>query len=104
MKKHFLVFVFIVCFVVGCAYRFTPIDVGQVQSNIVKGKTTMEEVEKMYGTPYTKGITSGGVTYYYYLTVNPITAGSQDFTFYFDKKGRVSKYATEYPGGNPLLK
>ncbi len=104
MRNLVVAFILILSFAFGCAYRFTPIDIGHVQSNVVKGKTTMGEIEKAYGAPYNKGLTDSGATYYYYLSINPITAGSQDFTFYFDKKGRVSKYSTEYPGGNPLLK
>ncbi len=104
MKKLMVLVTLMSAIVFGCAFNLKPIDVGQVQTNVVKGKTTMAEIETMYGKPYNKGLTNDGITYFYYLSANPLTGSSQDFTFYFDKNGRVSNYSTEYPGGNPLLK
>ena len=92
------------CVLGGCAWSLKPIDISTVQSGVVKGKTTMAEIEANYGTPYNKGLMKDGTTYYYYLSANPLTGASQDFTFYFDKDGKVASYASEYPGGNPLLK
>lgn len=96
---------------VGCAtgagnmldiYTRKQIDVIQVQQAVVKGKTTMIEIEAMYGKAYTTGILKDGTPFLYYLQAG-ILGGSQDFTFYFDKNSRVKTYATEYPGGgNPL--
>lgn len=90
--------------VCGCAFNLKPIDIGHVQANVVKEKTTIAEIESMYGTPYNKGISTDGNAYYYYLSANPFSGSSQDFTFYFDKNGKVASFASEYPGGNPLLK
>jgi hypothetical protein len=104
MKKLVVLVMVLSGFVFGCAFNLKPIDVNQVQSNVVKGKTTIAEIENMYGTPYNKGISKDGNTYYYYLSANPFSGSSQDFTFYFDNNGKVSNYASEYPGGNPLLK
>lgn len=92
------------CVLGGCALNLKPIDIGKVQSGVVKGKTTMAEIEATYGTPYEKGIMKDGTAYYYYSSLNPLTSASQDFTFYFDKGGKVATYASEYPGGNPFLK
>jgi hypothetical protein len=94
----------ILCVMGGCAWSVKPIDISTVQSGVVKGKTTPTEIEAAYGTPYDKGIMKDGTTYYYYLSANPLSGASQDFTFYFDKNGKVAAYASEYPGGNPLLK
>lgn len=105
MRKYLnlaLFMFFAVILLAGCAASHKPIDVGHVQSNVVKGKTTMAEVENMYGTPYNKGILKDGTQFFYYLYASHLTGASQDFTFYFDKNGQVANYATEYPGGSPL--
>ena len=87
----------------GCAMSLKAIDIDHVQKNVEKGKTTKEDIGKMYGSPYEKGILKDGTGYFYYLYASPF-GSSQDFTFYFDKESRVVSYASEYPGGNPMLK
>jgi len=84
-----------ICLISGCAFNLKPIDVSQVQASVVKGQTTTVDIERMYGTPYNKGISKDGTAYYYYLSAKPLTAASQEFTFYFDKDGKVASYATE---------
>jgi hypothetical protein len=96
--------IFALCMICGCAWNLHPIDVSNVQSNVVKGVTTTADIEKTYGKPYNAGISKDGTSYYYYLSANPVTGASQDFTFYFDKDGKVASYATEYPTSNPLTK
>ena len=100
MKRLLITMILPFIIVFACAYNLKPIDVSDVQYKIVKGKTTISEVENMYGTPYKKGKIKDGLTYLYYVSVNPLTNSLQDFTFYFDENGRVSSYAIEYPGGN----
>ena len=109
MKKIWLVICALLMAVAlaGCAGNAAfrkSVDITRVQSEVKKGKTTMQEVEQKFGEPYEKGISSNGNAYYYYTSMNFTGSGAQDFTFYFDKKGRVAKYASEYPNGNPLLK
>ena len=89
-------------FVLGCAHSSKPIDINHVQANVVKGQTTMAEIEAMYGSPNNKGISKDGTQYYCYLYAGFLSTASQDFTFYFDKNGKVAAYASEYPGANPL--
>jgi hypothetical protein len=101
MKKILITMILLSAVFLACAYNAKPIDVSDVQYKIVKGKTTISEVETMYGKPYKMGKTKNGLTYLYYLSINPLTSTIQDFTFYFDEQGRVSSYAIEYPGGNP---
>jgi hypothetical protein len=104
MKPVTIAMSLILCVLSGCAWSVKPIDISKVQSGVVKGETTMTEIETTYGAPYDKGIMKDGTTYYYYLSMNPLSGASQDFTFYFNKDGKVATYASEYPGGNPLLK
>jgi len=87
----------------ACALRMSPLDIADVQQTAVKGQTTIAEVEQRYGKPYERGLLKDGTQYLYYLSANPLTGASQDFSFYFDEAGRLTAYASEYPGGNPLL-
>jgi len=105
MKKLAVLLILLSVFVYSCAWNMNPIDIGSVQSKVIKGKTTMAQIEQMYGAPYEKGISKNGNTYYYYVSANMITGSSQNFTFYFKKNGTVASYASEYPGlpvGHPL--
>ena len=64
---------------------------------VVKGTTTMKDIETTYGKPFDAGKSKDGTSFYYYLSADPLTGSSQHFTFYFDKNGKVVRYATECP-------
>ena len=56
MKKLAVLLILLSVFVYSCAWNMNPIDIGSVQSKVIKGKTTMAQIEQMYGAPYEKGI------------------------------------------------
>ncbi|QEM68006.1 hypothetical protein FO488_07435 [Geobacter sp. FeAm09] len=108
-----------VIFFAGCVYRLTP---ERVEQQIVAGRTTKQEVVKLYGAPYlrykTPGMSmssgtkeyllhAGGETWLYhihYLGMLDIVE-QETLRILFNDKGIVSSYAfTNATSAGPLPK
>ena len=94
MYRRFFIFLVLILFVVGCTATMAgkSFDYSQVPK-IEKGKSSQQEVRKLFGEPLTVRKTDTGEVWSYYVSeVGPVFNPTRSLDVYFDKSGLVIDY------------
>jgi outer membrane protein assembly factor BamE (lipoprotein component of BamABCDE complex) len=76
---------------------------------IVIGRTTQAEVEKLFGTPWREGNANGNIVFTYsyenvvFESNNNVTKTGDTLVIEFDKNGTVENYYLNIPGKEPVI-